>query len=209
MASIDESDKTSRDFIYDAAIEEIDWSVGEVVKTLKKHDLDENTLIVFLSDNGPMVGRTGPLRGGKGTLWEGGVRIPCVMQWKGVIPPGTVCKEIATAMDFYPTFIKLAGGTAATHRKIDGHDILPLLRGEEDAVSPCEYFYYTFADKVQGVREGKWKLLGMHWENKALYDLETDIGEQMDVSAEHPEIVQRLSKIAEQFEKQLTVTHAE
>ncbi|WP_146505230.1 sulfatase family protein [Rubinisphaera italica] len=205
-------------------IEEIDWSVGQVLETLKKHGLDENTLVIFTSDNGPWLsygnhaGSAGPFREGKGTTWEGGVREPCIMRWPGKIPAGTVCDELAATIDIFPTIAALAQVPLPDH-KIDGQDIRPLMFGEKGAKTPHDVYYYYWGTHLQAIRSGEWKLHfphsyrsltgepgkdglpGGYTQQKtglALYNLKTDEGETSDVKGEHPEIVIKLQKLAEE-----------
>jgi arylsulfatase A-like enzyme len=197
---------------YGDAVEEIDWSAGQILAAIKALDLDEKTLVVFTSDNGAASrwgGSNGPLRGHKGSTWEGGMREPCIMRWPATIPAGTECDELACTMDLLPTFARLAGTHEPTDRIIDGRDIRPLLTGRPGATSPHEAFYYYQMDQLQAVRSGKWKLhlplkpKKRNWgkpEPEAplqLYDLDADIAEQNDVATEHPEVVERLVALAE------------
>ncbi|MHC4528316.1 MAG: sulfatase family protein, partial [Planctomycetota bacterium] len=195
--------------LYGDVIMELDWSVGEILKTLKQLGIDEKTLVVFTSDNGPWLskgdhgGSAKPLRDGKFATYEGGMREPCIMRWPGRIPAGMVCREMATTMDFLPTFAKLAGAKAPTDRIIDGKDIYPLMT-DPKAKTPYEEFYYYFEQRLGGVRSGKWKLIVEHKRHgktipAGLYNLEDDISEQHDISAEHPDIVARLSKLADRI----------
>ncbi len=196
-------------------VEEVDWSVGRVLDTLRELKLEQNTLVMFSSDNGPWLikgrdgGEAGPLRGGKGSTWEGGVREPTVAWWPGRIAPASVCDAIAGNIDFLPTFVKLAGGTVPADHKIDGRDISPLLLGQTKE-SPHEARYYYSGYKLQAVRVGPWKLafaaqndgLGLgaavpgSLDKPRLYNLDIDIGERTDVAAEHPDIVERLKPLA-------------
>jgi arylsulfatase A-like enzyme len=197
-------------------VEEVDWSVGRVLDTLREFGLAENTLVMFSSDNGPWLvkgtdgGTAGPLRGGKGSTWEGGVREPTLAWWPGKIMPGTVCDAVAGNIDFLPTFVKLAGGTVPADNKIDGKDLMPLLLGQTKE-SPHEARYYYSGYKLQAVRIGPWKMaispqaeqtakggpaLFASLEKPRLYNLDTDIGEQADVAAEHPNVVARLKTLA-------------
>jgi arylsulfatase A-like enzyme len=194
------------------AVEEIDWSTGEILGTIKRLGIDRQTLVIFTSDNGAASrwgGSNGPLRGFKGSTWEGGQREPCIMRWPGKIRAGTVCRELTSTLDLMPTLAKLAGGSAPADRIIDGKDIWPLMSGEEGAKSPHEaFFYYRVAD-LQAVRSGKWKLHVARKEPirgkrgqvrqvpRQLYDLESDIGEQNNVASQHAEVVQRLEALAE------------
>ena len=150
--------------IYGDVIEEIDWSVGQILAALDRHHLNERTLVIFASDNGPWLsygdhaGSAGPLREGKGTAWEGGVREPCVMRWTGKIPAGTTCTELAATIDILPTFAALAGADVPSDHIIDGKDIRPLLFGEPGAKCPHEAYYYYWNQELQAVRSGPWKL---------------------------------------------------
>jgi len=208
--------------LYGDVIMEIDWSVGQILNTLKEEGLDENTFVMFISDNGPWLsygnhaGSAGPLQEGKTTTFDGGQRIPCIMRWPGKIPDGEVCGELATTMDMLPTFVKLIDAPLP-EKHIDGKDIWPLISSQPDATSPHEAFYYYDVWKLDAVRSGKWKLQIPHkyfsviepgsdgipgrseWKyiGLSLFDLENDIGEQHDVSAEYPEIVKRLILLAE------------
>jgi len=145
---------------------EIDWSVGEVLKALKQHQLEDNTLVIFTSDNGPWLsygnhaGSAGPLREGKGTCWEGGTREPCIMRWPGRIPAGRTSDAMLMTIDLLPTFAKLVGAELPKH-KIDGLDVWPLIAGEKDAKNPHEaYFFYYEQNQLQAVMsgDGRWKL---------------------------------------------------
>ncbi len=193
------------------AVEEIDWSVGEVFKTLKELEIDRKTIVVFLSDNGGAT-RWGasnhPLSGAKGSTMEGGQRVPFLIRWPGRIPPGSVCKEVATSMDLLPSFAALAGGSAPKDRIIDGRDVRTLLLGETGARTPHEAFYYYFRGQLQAVRSGDWKLhlartqRGRGRNAKStklpdrLYNLKSDIGEKNNVAKANPEVVKRLLGLA-------------
>lgn len=211
--------------LYGDVVMELDWSVGQVLDALKRHDIDENTLVVFTSDNGPWLnygnfaGSAGPLREGKGTMFEGGYREPCVMRWPGKIPAGTACDELASTMDLLPTIANLIDTELPADRPIDGKDIWPLISGAADAVSPHEAFYCYYGRQLQAVRDRRWKL---HLPHKyrtlagrppgkdghavryqqadiglALFDLDNDVGETTNVAEQHPEIVARLQAHAE------------
>ena len=204
--------------LYGDVIEELDWSVGQILQTLCQLGLDSRTLVVFTSDNGATAekGRSnGPLRGHKGTTWEGGMREPAVFRWPGQISAGKTCDELAITMDLLPTFAKLAGTNAPTDRIIDGKDIWPLMAGKKGAKSPHEAFYYYQIDQLQAVRSGKWKLhLPLKQKKKnwgeptpdvllALYDLQADITETTDVAEQHPDVVKRLLALAERAREEL------
>ncbi|MCE9530836.1 MAG: sulfatase [Planctomycetes bacterium] len=209
--------------LYGDVTEEVDWSVGEILGALKKHNLEENTLVIFTSDNGPWLsygshgGSAGPLREGKGTSFDGGVRTPFIARWKGTIPTGKVCKEPAMTIDLLPTFASLAGADLPK-LKIDGKNIAPLLLAKEKAASPQEAYFFYWGKELQAVRSGKWKLHFPHdyrsvkgktpSEGKpapyanlklelSLFDLENDIGEATNVADKHPDVVARLQKLAD------------
>lgn len=147
---------------YGDAIQELDWSTGEILKTLRELGLEENTLVIFTSDNGPHVGQggnAGPLRGAKGSTFEGGVRVPFIARWPGHIPAGRETDEPIAIMDLLPTLVTLAGGQIPTDRVIDGRDIWPVIAGADGAKSPHEAIYYLSGRSVKGVRMGDWKYL--------------------------------------------------
>src|SRR5262249_21211738 len=131
---------------YGDVIMEIDWSVGQILDALRRHNLEDNTIVIFTSDNGPWLsygnhaGGAGPLREGKGTAWEGGVRVPCVMRWPGVIPAGRVQREPVMTIDILPTLTAIAGAKPPS-RKIDGLDVRALLECKEGAKSPHEAYF--------------------------------------------------------------------
>ena len=192
---------------YGDTIEEIDWSVGEVLKTLKDEGIDKNTIVIFTSDNGPWDLRGGrggsafPLSGYKFNTQEGGQRVPCVMRWPERIPAGKTCSEIASTIDFLPTMAHITG-SALPEKKIDGKNILTLMTAEPGAKSPHDYFYYYRRGKLEAARSGKWKLRII--KNKPfLYNLEEDIGEKQSKAAAFPEIVERLQKAMSDFDAEL------
>ncbi len=214
---------------YGDVLMELDWSVGQILSTVRALGLDSNTLVVFTSDNGPWLsygdhaGSALPLREGKGTAFDGGQREPFIAWWPGQIPAGSVCRELAVTFDLLPTLAGLAGADLAPGRTIDGRDIWPLLSGAPNAVTPHDAFFYHLGGRVHAVRSGKWKLHAPHkyrslageggggwpgpYENKeigwALFDLETDIGETTDVADTHPDVVDRLKTLIEAFEKDI------
>ncbi len=203
---------------YGDAVEEIDWSVGEILRTLRELGIDKRTLVIFTSDNGAhrrFGGSNAPLRGWKGSTWEGGMRVPCVMYWPGTIPAGLVCDEVTSTMDILPTFAKLAGAEVPKDRIIDGHDISALMTGQPGAKSPYRAFFYYQIDQLQAVRSGRWKLhLPLERKKKnwgepipdvplQLYDLKRDISESRDVSKQHPDVVERLFAYAEEAREDL------
>jgi arylsulfatase A len=212
--------------LYGDVIMEIDWAVGEILAALRKNGLDENTLVIFTSDNGPWLsygnhsGSAGPLREGKGTTFDGGHREPFIARWPGKIPAGTVCDEPAMTIDLFPTIARLTGAKLPAH-KIDGLDIWPLLAGESGAKNPHDaYFFYYNQNELQAVRSGEWKLFFAHKSRSmegqapgkdgipgkyrmlpidpALYNMKDDIGESNNLASTNPEIVKRLTALAEQ-----------
>jgi len=212
--------------LYGDVIEELDWSAGQIIDTLKKLGLDENSLMIFTSDNGPWVsphlgdygGSAAPLRGSKMMAWDGGARVPCIMRWPGRIPAGAVTDEIVTTMDLLPTFAGLAGAKLPANRTLDGRDITPLITGQS-AEGPHDTFYYYVFTHLQAVRHGKWKLLlprparpkWTAWyqtDGKAilkpqLYDLATDTEEKHDLADHHPDVVAKLMQRVETARKDL------
>ncbi|MFT5092549.1 MAG: hypothetical protein ACI93T_001369, partial [Porticoccaceae bacterium] len=177
-------------------VEEVDWSVGQVLDTVRQLGLAENTMVIFTSDNGGQ-NRHGainlPLRGGKGSTFEGGMRVPTIAWWPKKIPAGTASDEIVSTMDILPTLTNLAGGKAPPDRKLDGHDIWPILSGSNDAKSQYEAFYFFRGFNLQCVRSGDWKL---HLANGELYNLKDDISEADNVAKAHPEVVAKLRAFA-------------
>jgi arylsulfatase len=218
--------------LYGDVIMEIDWSVGQILETLKRCNLDQKTLVIFTSDNGPWLsygnhaGSAYPLREGKGTVWEGGVRVPFIARFPGVIPPGKVCKEPAMTIDLFPTIANLIGATLPTN-KIDGMDIFNLLTAKPGAKSPHEaFFFYYNANELQAVRSNKWKLILPHTyktlqgvtpgkdgiparyktvkiEKPELYDLKKDPSEIKNVADKYPDIVQNMMKLVERCRQEL------
>lgn len=186
--------------IYPTSIYEIDWSVGEILKTLKEQGIDENTIVIFSTDNGPSKGSAKPLSGKKGSTLEGGQRVPTVIRWPKGIPAGLENEKVLTAMDILPTFAKLAGAKLPDGLVIDGKDIMPAI--VDDAESPHEYFFYAHWGVLEGARWNAWKLRIIDGE-EALYNLDDDIGEERNVSADHPEIVQQLKTAMQVFQKDM------
>lgn len=215
--------------IYADVVAEIDWSVGKVVAALRQYGLEQNTLVLFTSDNGPWLsygnhaGSAKPLREGKGTAWEGGQREPTIAYWPGRIPAGTVCDEVAGTIDVLPTLAHLAGAELPK-QKIDGLNAWPILSGAAGATSPHEAYYYYWGRDLHAVRSGQWKLHFPHAYRSLqgpggsdgkpapyreltcgleLYNLENDIGESTNVAAANPEVVARLSKLADKIRGEL------
>jgi arylsulfatase A-like enzyme len=208
---------TSANGPYGDSIEEMDWSTGEILAALAECGIDERTLVLTTSDHGPIPndppqGSAGPLVGDGYTTSERGMRPPCVVRWPGVVPAGSECSEVTSVMDILPTFARLAGVEAPTDRTIDGHDISALLRGDagvRSAYDESGFFYYQLS-QLQAVRSGRYKLylpltekiIRLNRQESApselaLYDLVDDVGETTNIAAAHPEIVARLTDLAE------------
>lgn len=203
-------------------VEEVDWSVGQILDTLTELKLQERTLVVFTSDNGPWTikgpdgGSSGPLRGAKGSTWEGGVRVPTIAWWPGRIAPGTSCDAVAGTIDLLPTAVAIAGGKVPPAPVIDGRDISPLLFGKSTE-SQREAHYYFAGYNLQAVRQGPWKLaiaeqreaMGQKTQADAsgtgprLYNLNEDIGEKTNVADKHPEIVAKLMALADKMKAEI------
>ena len=211
--------------LYGDVMMEIDWSVGEIMKALEKNKIDQNTLIIFTSDNGPWInygnhaGSTGGLREAKGAIFEGGQRVPCIMRWPEKISAGTICNRLASSIDLLPTLANLCGAPLPV-LKIDGVDISPLMLGNETAKPRAYFLYYYHRNSLEAVRNDRFKLvlphLGRtyagflpgndgqpgqvnerHQENLALYDLSRDQGERYDVKSLYPEVMAELMKVVE------------
>ncbi len=216
--------------LYGDVIMEIDWSVGQVLDALKRLKIDEQTLVLFTSDNGPWLsygdhaGSALPLREGKGTMFDGGCREPCIMRWPGKIPAGRTCGELAATIDVLPTVAKLIAMDVPKDRIIDGRDIWPLMSGATGAKTPHDFYYFYWGRELQAVRTQRWKLHLPHpYQTLAgkpgsggkpgpykqarigleLFDLKNDIGERTNVAAEHPEVVHRMQALVEQAREDL------
>jgi arylsulfatase A-like enzyme len=243
--------------LYADVVEELDWSVSMILAAVQQAGVEENTLVLFMSDNGPFLsygnhaGTAAPLREGKLTSYDGGVRVPFIARWPGKVPAGRVSDEVLTEMDLMPTFSQWLGVKPAD-KKIDGRNVNDLLLGKEGAKSPYEALIIYAGSELQSIRSGEWKLHFAHpyitphdtpgrdgkpanWENMkpaaitqsgiegiatrhgykvaqqvpALYNLKDDIGETTDVSAAHPDVVERLKKLAEPVREELgdNLTH--
>ena len=207
--------------LYGDVIMEIDWSVGQILDALKSNDIQDNTLVIYASDNGPWLnygkwgGSAGPLREGKGTMWEGGARVPCIMRWPEIISPGQSISNIASTIDIYPTIANILGDKIERYAN-DGVSLMPLLNGEKNS-NPRNELYYYYGEKLIAVRKGKWKLVFPHVYrsykgvepgenlhpgpyNKGqsgleLYDLRNDIGETKNISGLFPNIVKELEQV--------------
>ncbi len=212
---------SSKRGLYGDVVQEIDWSVGEVLKTLKKKGFDENTLVIFTSDNGPWLvkkedgGSAGALRDGKGTWWEGGFRVPAVMRMPGKIVPG-VSDEIMTAMDIFPTFLSMAKIEPLKNLVLDGVDQSSLLF--EQNVSARDEVYYWWGSELMAIRKGPWKYYFKVIHNQytssvlietpsesLLYNLETDISENYNCAESNPEIVKQLIAAAEKHRETMVI----
>jgi arylsulfatase A len=191
----------SNNGIYGDWVEEVDWSVGQVLDMVRESDLSERTLVIFTSDNGGTPrGVNAPLRGFKGSTWEGGMREPTIAWWPGKVPAGTSSDAVTGMIDILPTLVKLAGGEVPADRKLDGGDIWPILAGQPEAKSPHDVYYYYRGLNLQAVRSGDWKL---HLEKEELYNLKDDIGESTNVARQHPEVVKELRAVAERMKDDL------
>ncbi len=225
--------KTERG-LYGDVIAEIDWSVGQVVQALERSGVRDQTWVVFTSDNGPWLsygdhgGSAIPLREGKGTCWEGGTRVPCIMRWPGQIPSGTECNDMLMTIDLFPTIAGRIHASLPKH-KIDGKDVWPIIAGVRRAKNPhSAYLFYYENNQLQAVvnGDGRWKLQLPHGyrtldgkpggqggtpvayqpgkiEAAELYDLSQDIGEQTNVATQHPKVVKMLQEEAEQARQDL------
>jgi arylsulfatase A len=208
---------------------EVDWSVGEILSTIRKHGIESETLVVFASDNGPWLsygnhaGSAAPLREGKGTSWDGGTRVSCLMWQPGTVPAKSVCREPAMTIDLLPTIATLTD-TELPKRKIDGKDIWPLIAGEPNAASPHQAYYFYWGNELQAIRSGKWSLHFPHAYRSlagepgkdgipgaykqartelALFDLEADAAQRTNVVAQYPRVVERLKALADEARLEL------
>lgn len=204
----------SRAGLYGDVIEEIDWSVGQILQTLRDLKIDENTIVFFCSDNGPWLtfkdhgGTAGLLKNGKGTTWEGGMREPTIAWSPGKIPAGVVTPELGCTMDIYTTFIKAAGGKVPDDRIVDGVDLAPLLFHNQ--ASPRDHMFYYRGTRIMAVRKGPWKahfitqdsyVKGSHkatpHDPPLLYNLEIDPSERFDVAGRNPEVIASIRKLVD------------
>jgi arylsulfatase len=221
----------SKQGFYGDVMMEVDWSIGEIMNALKRNGIEKNTLVIFTSDNGPWLnfgnhaGSTGGLREGKGTSWEGGQRVPCIMRWPGVIPKGGVCNQLASSIDILPTLAAITGADLPKN-KIDGVNILPLVLGDRSVSPRHEFYYYYEQNSLEAVQRDFWKLVLPHksrtyrnmkpgadrWPGPTgtetisepeLYDLRRDPGEWYNVASYYPEKVKELQILAEEARKDL------
>jgi len=209
----------SRNGAWGDSVEELDWSTGEILATLKRKGLDQNTLVVWTSDNGaprhnPQQGSNAPLAGWGYDVSEGAMRVPCLVRWPGHVPVGVTSDLLCTSMDLFPTFAKLAGIELPPELEIDGRDITPIFQNPAKAQSPHAAFFYYFSDQLQAVRSGPWKLY-LPLTNRrvagnrrieqpaALFNLVDDLQETRNVAGEHPEVVQQLLAAADRARQEL------
>jgi arylsulfatase A-like enzyme len=221
----------SKQGLYGDVMMEVDWSVGEIMKALERNGLEKNTLVIFTSDNGPWLnfgnhaGTTGGLREGKGTSWEGGQRVPCLMKWPGIISQGEICNKLASSIDILPTLAEITGA-ALPGKKIDGVSLLPLMLGDKTASPRHNFYYYYQQNTLEAVQRDYWKVILPHkgisnvgvapgkdgWPGKTvsveikqneLYDLRRDPGENYNVAEYYPEIVKELIAVAEEARQDL------
>jgi arylsulfatase A-like enzyme len=194
--------------LYGDVLEEVDWSVGKVLDALRENGVAEHTLVFFSSDNGPWLpydqqgGSAGLLRDGKGSTWEGGMRVPTLAWWPGKIRPGSLAQELASTMDIYTTAIELAGGEIPQDRVVDGVDLRAVLFGE--GASPRQTMFYYRGAELFAARKGPWKAhfitqdayrRGISRQSRdppLLFQLENDPSEKYDVAKEHPEVIAAL-----------------
>lgn len=215
--------------VYGDVIMEIDWSVGQVLAALEKHGLTDNTVVLYTSDNGPWLtygnhaGSAFPLREGKGTMWEGGCRVPAILRWPGHVKPNTVCDKMAATIDVLPTLAAIVDGELPAH-KIDGVNLLPLLKSEPDANPRSEYYFY-YGHQLQAVRRGDWKLhlpheylsyegfkpgadgqpgpYGRGRTGYELYNVSKHPREFVNEADRHPQLVEELKALAERARAEL------
>jgi arylsulfatase A-like enzyme len=199
--------------LYGDVIEELDWSAGQILKSLEELGLTENTMVVFTSDNGPMIhmdipsydpdiikpwhhGTAGPLRGGKFDVYEGGFRVPAIILWKGKIEGGSVSADMARSIDLYPTLLQLAGASTDMDQDIDGLDLSDFFFGRQ--ASPVTEMIYERGGRIKALRKGDWKIVrtgsGNDTEGIELYNLKRDISERYNVADQYPEIAEDLVK---------------
>lgn len=231
LAVSDKFKGKSEQGLYGDVMMEIDWSVGELLKALRQEGLEENTLVILTSDNGPWAnygnhaGSAAGLREAKATTFDGGNRIPCIMYWKGQIKPGTVCNKLTSNIDLFPTLAEISGAPLPQH-KIDGVSMLPLIKGDEKANPRASFVYYFNRNDLEAVTDGNFKLVFPHkyttyeeyvpgndgqpgrltnreLRTSELYDLRRDPGERYNVITQYPEAAAKLMKIADEMRKDL------
>ena len=209
-------------YAYINTIEHIDSEVGRLLDTLDDLDLADNTYVLYTTDNGPWLrfkhhgGTAGPLRDGKGTTFEGGQRVPCVLRGPGV-PANSVCHELTGTIDVLPTLATLIGGKLPSQNRIDGVDMSALWFGKEEATSRKEFLYYSSHGVLEGIRQGPWKLLvKLPRQNRntkkpqppeiLLFNLEEDLGEKENLAEKHPEVVAELQKKMKDLDAEITAS---
>lgn len=216
--------------LFGDVVMELDWSMGQIFDALRQNNLDKNTMVIFTADNGPWLsygdhaGSAGPLREGKGTMFDGGCREPTIMWWPGRIPAGSTCKQPAMTIDVLPTIAELVGAELPDHT-IDGKSIWPLIAGQPDASSPHDAYFFYYGRQLQALRRGKWKLHFPHNYRTlsgrpggkggipvkydqakidlSLFDLTEDIGETTNVADQQPQVMKELSRLAERMRAEL------
>ncbi|MDF7808364.1 sulfatase [Pontiellaceae bacterium B12219] len=196
--------KTERG-LYGDVIAELDWSVGQILQTLRENDLAKNSLVIFTSDNGPYLagkehgGSAGPLRDGKFKAYEGGCRVPCIAWQPGTVPSESVCEAQLSTLDLFPTFSALAGIDVPKNRPMDGFDICSVLKGDFKNAPQREWYLY----RGQAIRVGDWKYV-RDKNRDQLFDLATDIGEKNNVAQQYPEKTQELAEKLTEVTAQIT-----
>ncbi len=218
----------SKDFLgkslrgaYGDTVEELDWSVGEIIKTLKELGVDDNTLVIFTSDNGPWItvklrgGSSGLLRSGKGSSWEGGFRVPAIFRWPGVVPAGSTCYNMCSMQDFFPTLANLCGGALPQGVEIDGVDMTPMLKDPEQKVR--NEMAYWRGSELAALRRGVWKIQFHRYEEwyilnnipddgkPLLFNVQSDPSETVDLAAKHPEVVQQLTALRDSYMRRVKI----
>ena len=213
----------SKGGLYGDVIETMDWSMGQILLALKETDIDDQTIVVFTSDNGPwhnlpdrMVqqgverwhsGSTGLLRGAKGTTYEGGFRVPAIVRWPNEIPANQVTNEVATTMDLFSTLANIGGADIPQEKQIDGQNINALFKGVDSG--PFEKFFYLRGTNLQAIRKGNWKLRCTEAAGNELYDLDEDPSEKYNLAESKPELVNELyselQKFSEETKAKLTI----
>jgi len=194
--------------LYGDVVEELDDSTGQILEKLRTLGLASKTLVIFTSDNGPerkTPGTAAPLTGTKHTVYEGGLRVPCVAWWPGSVPAGSLCHDFVSSLDLLPTFASLVATNPP--QNLDGLDQSDLLLGRENASSPRTTLYSLYGHKerrLESMREGHWKLHLLP--TPRLFDLKSDLSEQIDVSTQHPDVVRRLTRLAEETRRDTLVS---
>ena len=199
--------------IYKAMLERVDRGVGEILAELDRQGIAENTLVVFSADNGgERWSSNGPLFHHKATLWEGGIRVPCLMRWPAKLPRGRVTAQMGITMDLHATFLAAAGIGAPRDKPLDGMDLVPLITAPAGSASRERTFFWRMDRsnrKQRAIREGKWKYLNDGNTMDLLYDLESDIGERTNLGYRHPEVLGRLKKNLAAWEAEMDASHRE